>query len=90
MAARLSLSFYGEEQQMNSRTGANHKTRTQTAIVTCPDCGDKIVLKGLIHVGRQVLCESCEAKLEVVSMTPVKVNGVVQEPKDEQAFLVRW
>jgi len=36
---------------MKSRIDASRQARTPTAIVTCPDCGEKIVLKGIIHVG---------------------------------------
>jgi lysine biosynthesis protein LysW len=90
MVARLSQSFYGEEQQMSSRVGATHKTQTQAAIVTCPDCGEKIVLTGLIQIGLGVRCENCEAELQVVNLAPVEVDAISQEPEDEHEFLTRW
>lgn len=75
---------------MNSKKVERAQTRSETAIVTCPDCGEKIVLKGLIHLGLEVYCENCEAELAVVNLAPVEVNGVSSEPEDEQEFLARW
>ena len=75
---------------MKSRTSVNHKAQTQTAIVTCPDCGEKLVLMGVIKIGQQVWCQNCEAELEVVNLAPVTVDGVSTDPKDEQEFLARW
>ena len=76
---------------MHSRiVDASHQTRKQTAVVTCPDCGAKIVVKGLIQIGRGVRCENCEAELEVVNLAPVQVDWASQEAKDNEGFLVRW
>ena len=75
---------------MTSKIGAQPHTRSRTAIVTCPDCGEKIVLQGAIHLGLGVRCENCEAELRVVNMTPVEVDGVSLQPEDEEAFLARW
>jgi lysine biosynthesis protein LysW len=75
---------------MKSRIGASLVARTQTAIVTCPDCGEKLVLYGVLQIGVRVWCQNCEVELEVVNLAPVKVNGVSPELTDEQEFLARW
>ena len=75
---------------MNSRIGENHKTQAQTAIVTCPDCGEKLVLQGGLWIGIKVWCQNCEAELEVVNLAPVEVDGVSPEPEDKKEFLARW
>jgi lysine biosynthesis protein LysW len=75
---------------MSSKIGAHAHTRSETAIVTCPDCGEQIVLRGFIHLGLKVRCENCDAELQVVNMTPVEVDGISQEPEDEGVFLARW
>jgi hypothetical protein len=75
---------------MNSGSGATHRTRQGTAIVTCPDCGEKLVLQGSLWIGVQVRCQNCEAELVVVNLAPVEVSDVSPEPKDEREFLVRW
>ena len=49
-------------------------TEIQTAIVTCPDCGEKIMLKGIIQIGQKVFCRNCEADLEVVDLYPVELD----------------
>jgi len=75
---------------MKSRIDASRQARTPTAIVTCPDCGEKIILKGIIHVGLGVPCPNCEAELEVVQMMPVELDWVQHKPEDEQEILARW
>jgi hypothetical protein len=75
---------------MKSGIDASTQTHKQTAIVTCPDCGDKIVLTGLIHIGLGVGCKNCKAELKVVNMTPVEVDWVSQGPKNDKEFLARW
>jgi lysine biosynthesis protein LysW len=75
---------------MKSRIAARHRTEAEIAIVTCPDCGEKLVLQGILEVGVRIWCQNCEAELEVVNLAPVEVNGVSQEPKGNREFLVRW
>jgi lysine biosynthesis protein LysW len=75
---------------MTGKIGKSDKAQSQTAIVTCPDCGEKLVLQGCLLIGVQVWCQNCEAELEVVNLAPVEVDGVPQSPEDEKEFLVRW
>ena len=79
-----------EEQQMKSRMNASRQARTQTAIVTCPDCGEKITLKGAICIGLSVRCPNCGAELEVVLAISQELVGVCRELADDREFLVRW
>jgi lysine biosynthesis protein LysW len=75
---------------MKSRIDARLRVRAQTAIVTCPDCGERILLRGVLHLGLLLSCPKCELQLEVVNMAPVEVDWAPQEPGDEQEFLARW
>jgi lysine biosynthesis protein LysW len=75
---------------MKSRIDERRQAQIQTAIVTCPDCGEKLVLKGAIHIGLGVRCHNCEAELAVVNMTPVELDGVPREFGDDPEFLARW
>ena len=90
MVVQPSLSLCSEEQQMKSRMNASRQARTQTAIVTCPDCGEKMTLEGAIRIGLSVRCPNCEAGLMVVLATSQELYGVCQELGDDRDFLVRW
>ena len=72
---------------MVTETDASHRARTRTAIVTCPDCGEKINLRGIIQVGHRVICPNCEADLEVVALYPVELDWVSEDLADWDA---RW
>lgn len=45
----------------------------------CPDCGEKITLRGSIHVGREVVCPNCDAELEVIETEPLAFDWVVED-----------
>ena len=47
---------------------------TPTVRTTCPDCGEKISLKGTIRMGQEVICPHCDAELEVVETDPVELD----------------
>jgi hypothetical protein len=75
---------------MKSEKGARPRKEAETAIVTCPDCGEKLVLQGVLQIGATMWCRNCETELEVVNLVPVEVDGVSLEPDDEKEFLARW
>jgi hypothetical protein len=75
---------------MRSENGASQSTEAETAIVICPDCGERLVLRGVLQLGTQIWCRNCEAELEIVNLEPVEVDGVSLESDDEEQFLVRW
>ena len=47
--------------------------------VDCPDCGEKITLRGTIEVGQRVTCPECSADLEVISTSPVELDWVYED-----------
>jgi lysine biosynthesis protein LysW len=63
------------------------KTRTQTAIVTCPDCGERIRLRGVIQIDHRVICPNCETDLKVVALYPIELDWVDEDVVDWDA---RW
>lgn len=54
-----------------------HKNNTPTAV--CPDCGEKITLRGSIHIGREVVCPNCDAELEVVETDPLELDWIGED-----------
>ena len=75
---------------MKSIMNTSRQARTQTAIVTCPDCGEEMTLKDAIRIHLSVRCSNCDAELKVLRMAPIELDWVLYEPKDEREFLVRW
>ena len=53
--------------------------QTQTALATCPDCKQRIRLRGDIFVGRKVTCLNCDTQLVVYELTPVKLDRGYEE-----------
>ena len=72
---------------MKTETDASRQARTRTAIVTCPDCGETINLRGIIQVGHRVICPNCEADLEVTALYPVELGWVNEDLVDWET---RW
>ena len=61
------------------------KKAVQTETTECPDCGEKIVLQGLIKIGRRVECPSCVADLEVIDTAPVELSWYYEhEPEEDE------
>jgi len=54
-----------------------HKNDAPTAV--CPDCGEKITLRGSVHIGREVICPNCDAELEVVETDPLQLDWISEE-----------
>ncbi len=40
----------------------------------CPDCGSEVTVGSQPHIGKQVVCESCGAELEVVWLDPIELD----------------
>ena len=55
------------------------RVHTQTTLVTCPDCGQGICLEGESHLGRQVTCPNCDARLVVIETIPARLDWVYEE-----------
>jgi len=46
----------------------------QKAVTACPDCGQRIALKGKTELGRRFTCTHCGAELKVVKTEPLKLG----------------
>ena len=60
-------------------SGANPKT----SVANCPGCGANIRLREPVRLGEFVICDECGDELEIVSMTPIKLDWAFEEPFDE-------
>jgi lysine biosynthesis protein LysW len=47
---------------------------SQKALTACPDCGQKIAVKGRAGLGRRFTCIHCGAELKVVHVGPLKLG----------------
>jgi lysine biosynthesis protein LysW len=50
------------------------KQEAQKTTTACPDCGRRIVLKGVPQVGRRFTCIYCGAELKIVKADPVQLG----------------
>ena len=57
------------------------RARITKTVVDCVDCGDAIALSGRIEMGQIVNCPECGATMEVVSLDPVEVDWIYDEPE---------
>jgi alpha-aminoadipate carrier protein LysW len=55
----------------------------QATTATCPDCGEKVTLRGEIRLGQEVICPNCDAELEVVETDPVELDWAYDDEYDE-------
>jgi alpha-aminoadipate carrier protein LysW len=59
------------------------KTSAQVTKATCPDCGEKITIRGAVRIGQEVVCPSCDAELEVVETEPVELDWAYEDDYDD-------
>ncbi len=53
----------------------------------CPECDSEVKLGKTVKLGQQARCGSCGADLEVVSLTPVELDWVLEEEEfDDDDF----
>ena len=52
------------------------RDESQKAVTTCPECGQRIALKGKADLGRRFACMHCGAELKVVKTEPLKLGMV--------------
>lgn len=57
---------------------------TQTTKATCPDCGEKIAIRGTIRIGQEVICPNCDAELEIVETEPVELDWAYEDDWDDE------
>ena len=60
------------------------KTTAQTTKATCPDCGEKIPVRGTIRIGQEVICPHCDAELEIVETEPVELDWAYEDDWDDE------
>ena len=48
--------------------------------VYCPECDGTIVLNPTPQVGKRFTCPHCDADLEIISVDPVEVDWVFEDP----------
>ena len=60
------------------------KTKLREAVIECIDCGCKSTLKGQIELGQEVACPECGTWMEVVSLNPIQVDWIYDEPEYEE------
>jgi hypothetical protein len=57
------------------------KTVTREAVIRCIECGVKSRYRGQIALGTKVTCPECETWMQVVSLDPVQVDWIYEEPE---------
>jgi lysine biosynthesis protein LysW len=50
------------------------KNASEKTVTACPDCGQRIALKGIVGPGRRFVCTHCGAELKVVKTEPLKLG----------------
>jgi len=56
-------------------------SRLIETVIECIDCGVKSTLKGRIELGQEIACPECGTWMEVVSLDPVQVDWIYDEPE---------
>jgi alpha-aminoadipate carrier protein LysW len=52
----------------------------------CPDCGNSVNVGSQPRVGKQVVCETCGAELEVVWLDPIELDYPMMDFDDFEEF----
>ena len=50
------------------------KNEAEKTVTACPDCGQRIALKGKVERGRRFACTHCGAELKIVKTEPLKLG----------------
>ena len=50
------------------------ESEPQKTVTTCPECKQRITLKGQVKLGRRLACAHCGAKLKVIKTDPLKLG----------------
>jgi lysine biosynthesis protein LysW len=57
----------------------SQKDTSKTVTARCPDCGEKIALRGEVYLGRKIVCPDCETELEVVETSPLQLDWLYED-----------
>jgi lysine biosynthesis protein LysW len=55
----------------------------KAASAICPGCGTKIRLSQQIELGQFLICAECGDELEVVQLSPLKLDWAFEDPFDD-------
>lgn len=58
-------------------------TSPRTSVATCPGCGANIRLREPVRLGEFLICDECGDELEIISVSPVRLDWAFEEPFDE-------
>ncbi len=56
------------------------------AVAFCPECGQGVQLGAQPQEGQRVTCGECGAELEVISVRPLELDWVYNEPDEDWDF----
>lgn len=59
---------------------------TKVLIGTCPGCDAKIRFHNRLNLGEFVTCEECGDELEIVQLTPLKLDWAYADPLDDDDY----
>jgi len=59
------------------------ESKPKRVAAECPDCGEKVTLRGTVTLGQRVTCPHCESVLEVVESDPVELDWAYDEDWDQ-------
>ena len=65
-------------------------TPTGRTLVECLECGEETSITGELRTGKHVMCLDCGTWMEVISLDPVEVDWIYEEPEDEDTVAGRW
>lgn len=55
----------------------------KTEIGICPGCGARLRFQHKIELGEFVVCQECGDELEIVKLSPIKLDWAYAEPYDD-------
>jgi hypothetical protein len=55
-----------------------NKVPTQNRAL-CPDCGERVTVRGSIRIGLEVICPHCDAVLQVIDVDPVELDWAYED-----------
>lgn len=60
------------------------------AVGFCPECGQGIQLGAQPHESQRAICNECGASLEVISVRPLELDWVYNEPDEDWDLEEEW
>jgi hypothetical protein len=60
-----------------------NKSTIGQVVIECIECGVKSTFKGQLSLGQEVMCPECATWMEVVSLDPIEVDWIYEEPESD-------